>query len=134
MSRVFHSKRAREVEAADAAVMESAHHSDDVVFGNQPFIGAPERHPERHYKGDPVRLRDPKGVQVLRDRLVNRHILVLAGIGRADRDQSKHLVDFGLRGPLGAPRIRHQRAINRPAPALDALNHLFGVAQVSALP
>ena len=127
---IFHAERAGEIEAADAAVMQPPHHGDDVIFRDQALIGAPERHAERHHERNSACFGDPERFEILFDRLVDRHVLVLAGVGRADRDQAEHLVDTRLCRPLGAAGVGDQRAIDRSRPALDALEHFFGVAQM----
>jgi hypothetical protein len=110
--------------------VQPAHHVDRPLFGNQAFIGAPERHPERHHECNGARFGNAQRLEVLLDRLIDRHILVLFRVGRADGNQAEHFVDFSDRGAARAMRVRYQRAIGRSRPALYPLENSLGIAQM----
>jgi hypothetical protein len=94
------------------------------------IVGTPECHAERHDERRAARLRNTKRFEVLRDRLVDRHVLVPARIGDADGDQPEQLVDLARRGTLRAARVGNERPISDPRHAADAREDLLGVAQV----
>jgi hypothetical protein len=110
--------------------MQPIHDIDDVRFRNQAFIGAPKRHSERHHERNAACFGNPKRLEVLLDRLFDRHVLVLFRIGRADGDQTEHLVHFGHRSAARAMRIRNQRAIDRTWLAFYPLENLLGIARM----
>jgi hypothetical protein len=130
VGRVLHAERARQVLAPDPGIPEPSHQVDHAILGDGAFVRAPERHADRHHERDAVALGDLERQQVLLDRLVVAHVLVVARVGLARGDQAEQLAHLRVHRAVRAARVRRLPPVDDARAAADPREDLLGIAHV----